>query len=74
MVYNRRRWPLKYHDNKHGLWYVDVVSLPRLRIPLVFAVPDGPGRCPVLKRRADQAAKTTLDDYTSTTCYGRASA
>lgn len=53
------------------------VSLPRLRIPSVCSAADGPGRCPVLKRRADQAAKTsdkTLDDYTSTTCYGGASA
>lgn len=38
-----------------------------------FAAPDAPGRCPVLKRRADQAGKTNPHGYTSATCHGRAS-
>lgn len=41
----------------------------------VFALSDGPSRCPVLKRRADQAAKTRGETlYTSSTCSRGASA
>lgn len=46
-------------------------AYPRVRNPSVASERDGRGRCPVLKRRADQAAKAsggTPDGYTSITC------